>query len=228
MKAREKKRYGPRGLGEIRVLADGSAKVYLQVPMRNAAGEIDSYNTVVYPIAKEDVAAGTKAAEGIYIELSPDETTIRSVRPWEGRFRARFTGLVQKKTGLVSLKPIQTKHVALDDGREWDIPAHVKFFALNEIVSNDKHGGMVFVVGLPFLFERDMYGGVEVAFDYKPHYDELWNYMSALGIEASEFMPGEPVTVAQQFEEAARQGNEFYVTFQNGWTKEVIPLGVGE
>ncbi len=231
MESRQIKRYGPRGQGEIRVLKSGIVKVYLQEPIRDGKGEIVDYSTVVYPLAPEDVSDDIQAIKGVYIELTADETNVRSIHPWSGQFRARFTNVVRRRNGVISTKPIAKRHVGpLDDGREWDIPAHTKFYALNEIVGpkGDKHLGQTFVLGLPFLYERTVHGTVDIAWEYKAHYDELWNYMVATGIEDAEFMPGEPAAVIEQFEESIQgRGTDFTVTYLDGWLKQVTQLDVG-
>ena len=234
--ATQKKDFGPRGLGEIRTYKTGPAKVYIQEPVRDASGKVVEHRTTIFPILSEDSGVEITPIKDVYIELTPDQTAIKSVRPWEAQVKARFAEIVKKKDGKFSIKPKEKKHVDMSkynptDTREWDIPAHSRFTLRLEITEKDKHKGMLAFITLPYLFVRNILGEVDIEYEYKGHYSELFNTLSVLGLnfDSDTLMPGEPGAVLAQIEEILRSRNqEVMLTFQNGWYKEIAELGVGK
>ena len=87
--ATQKKEFGPRGLGEIRTYKTGPAKVYIQEPVRDASGKVVEHRTTIFPILSEDSGVEITPIKDVYIELTPDQTAIKSVRPWEAQVKAQ-------------------------------------------------------------------------------------------------------------------------------------------
>lgn len=219
---RQRKRYGPSGLGEVRLYKDGSAKVFL--------AEDENAEAVPYDILEEDLPDGVEAIKDVYIQLTPDETSIDQIRPWSGTYPSRFIGFIKNRNNVPVLKQKPARHVGpLDDGREWDVPAQSQFYALCEVISDDKHNGMDFMYTLRYMFERDQFGGVEIVWEYKSWYEDLINFLRLSGFDlgTQELMPGEPAAILTQLEEIMQDADTtFNVKFERGWPKELSELAV--
>lgn len=217
---RQKKQYGPRGLAEIRMYKD-KVKVFIDDP---------DGGTDAYELSPDDLDDDVKSIKGVYVELTSDETQIRSIRPWKGSFPVKFIGFVKTREGVTSLKPKAARRPQPVDNPGWVIPAHTAFYAIAEIVSKDKHNGMQVIIPLVYLFERTIDGTMELVYEYKRHYDDLWELISLAGFDSDNdtLIAGEPVVVLDQLEDILLERNKkFVVKIEDGWLRELSEPVIG-
>lgn len=230
---RQRKHYGPRGEGEIRIMKSGEARCYL---------DIDGYREV-FQIAAEDVPSEVGSWEfgpikKVVVELTEDETEIRNIRPANGtfylvfdRFAAREDPERRGKYLPPTIKHKEAQKVTLPDGRSWTNPPHERFFAILRVVGGTQYDGMEFVKPLVYQFEESISepGQMEIVYDRKHWYNELVNFLTIAGFDFDADTLTRSENVLPQLQEVLKDRDVvFQGVVNNGWLDrklENIPEG---
>jgi len=252
---RQRKHYGPRGVGTIRMLPASAGKVQskwkeVRVTITDPkTGYKESYHLDAEDVTKtfgswrlRPTKTG-KTPEQMYIELTPDEDDIRSVRPIEGKYLLKFDRMAARldpKTDemmapTIKHKP-QEKVGPLPNGASWTNPPYDEFYALLKIVASEigkksPYDGIEVVKPVPYMFERNPDDGmVEIVYDRKFWSDQLTNFLIEFGfdMDADNLTPSENVLGEVQ-DILVRRSVPVRGEFQNGWLQRVLepaPVGV--
>lgn len=247
--ARQRKNLGPRGKGSIAILpqtaANKSSDHWREVKV--VIFDKDDYKTV-YHLDPEDITTEfgdwtLKPVKDVYIELTPDEEDIRSVRPWEGRYLLqfeRFAARQDQESGAMLAPTIkhkpQEKVVIRTTGASWVNPPHDEFYAIlkikaSEIGKKSSFDGIEVVKPLVYMFERNPDTGlVEIVWERKFWYDQLENFLTLTGYDwdADNLTPSENVLGELQ-EILASRSKLVRGNFSNGWLDRGLdapPVGV--
>lgn len=203
LSSRQRKKRGPRGLGEIRVMKSGEVRVYL----------VDGEYKETYTFAPEDVEeqyGGWKFGpiKDAFIELTGDEGGIRSVRPYEGEYFFKFLRFAARPDSAPTIKHVPKEHIGpLPNGSEWDNPPHDEFYPVlsvvgekkvvnSRIVADKKFAGTETLLSMVYQFERNPASGLmEVVWERKFWYDALDNFLQVAGYDydADNLTPSENV-----------------------------------
>ena len=235
--ARQRKQYGPRGKGHITVLPAKEANnpdnwKEVKVTIFDSDGYKDVFHlTDVDDINKNFGDWKLQTIKDVYVELTPDEENIRSVRPFEGTFTLSFNHFAARKdqeTGKMAAPTIKHKtaeRVTIKTtGASWTNPPHDEFYAIlkiraSEIGNKTPYDGMETVKPLVYMFERNPDTGmVEIVWDRKFWYDQLSNFLTMAGYDwdADNLSPSENVLGELQ-DILLDRAEIFRGTFTNGW-----------
>ena len=247
LNARQRKIYGPRGKGEVRILPVKSAGKpsewkEIKVTIFDDDGWKEVYSIDPESVTKNFGGWDLQPVKDVFIELTPDEENIRSIRPFEGTYLFefdRFAARQDQETGeslAPTIKHKPSEKVNLPTGASWTNPPHDQFFAIlkvkgSEIGKPTNYDGMEAVKVLVYQFERNPDTGmVEIMWDRKFWYDQLINFLDVVGFDydADTLSPSENVLGELQ-DILQRRNGIFRGTFQNGWLNRELddaPVGI--
>ena len=243
----QRKVYGPRGKGEIRILPvkeAGNPKNWkeIKVTIFDDDGWKEVYSLDPQEVTKTFGTWQLQPVKDVFVELTADEEDIRSVRPFEGTFLLefdRFAARQDMETGeqlAPTIKHKPAERVTLPNGQSWMNPPHDQFFAIlrvagSEIGKPTNYDGMETVKVLVYQFERNKDTGmVEIKWDRKFWYDQLINFLDKTGLDfdADTLTPSENVLGELQ-EILERRLQIFRGTFARGWLNRELddaPVGI--
>ena len=248
--SKQRKKYGPRGRGTISILPAKAVKTpdlwnEVKVTIFGEADDKQVFRLDPETVNKEFGAWTLKPIVGpnTFIELTPDEANIKSVRPLNGTFLFKFVRFAAKqdretKAYLApTIKPFPAERVTIQKtGASWVNPPHDKFYAVLQVAASEigkktEFDGMESVRPLVYMFERNPDTGlVEIIWDRKFWYDELINFLTVVGydFDADSLTPSANVLGELQ-EILLRRNQAFRGTFEGGWLQRDLqdpPTGV--
>ena len=234
--SRQKKQYGPRGRGDITILPvkyrnDPDRWTDVKVRIFDEAGDKMVYHLEPEDVTKEFGEWNLQTIKDVYIELTPDEENLRTVRPYEGTFTMTFSHFAARQdqesgsTLAPTIKHKPAERITIKKtGASWTNPPHDQFFAIlriraSEIGKTTPFDGMEVVKVLVYQFERNPDTGfMEIAWERKFWYDQLQNFLTLTGFDydadsltVSENVLGELQDILQERDEIFRG------TFDGGW-----------
>ena len=234
--ARQKQQYGPRGRGDITILPvksrnDPDKWTDVKVRIFDEAGNKTVYHLDPEEVRKDFGEWSLKTISDVYIELTPDEENLRTVRPFEGTFTMSFSHFAARQdqengsmlAPTIKHKPAERITIK-KSGASWVNPPHDQFFAIlrvraSEIGKPTAFDGMEVVKVLVYQFERNPDTGfMEIAWERKFWYDQLENFLTMAGydydadtLSVSENVLGELQEILQE------RDTIFRGSFEGGW-----------
>lgn len=246
--ARQRKVYGPRGKGQVSILpvANANKNKSEWKDVKVVIFDEDNYKTV-YHLDPEEVTTefgdwNLQPIKDVYIELTPDEENIRSIRPWAGKYILSFDRFAARQNEDGSMMAPTIKHKPAErvtiqsTGASWTNPPHDEFYAIlkvraTEIGKKSSFDGMEVVKPLVYMFERNPDTGlVEIVWDRKFWYDQLANFLTLTGFDwdADNLTPSE--NVLGELQDILQERDEiFRGNFSKGWLDRDLddpPVGV--
>jgi hypothetical protein len=230
-----KKKYGPSGLGEIRVL----------VPSKTV--KVISSDGDLYPISFDNVnenivelIIGKKGASRAYLkrayfQLSQDENSLMGVRPWEDSHFVKFSGFT-RRGGEESEPKFYVKKGGMRPGRgggEYWEDDRLRFTSVLEIVAGPWKGYSL-LYGMDYLFELGDNGLSKIESFRQTWADRLEGFLDLAGFDRTrEDIPYSP-NVLPWLEETLKSRSKeyaFQAHVENGWIKNdggltKLPTGV--
>lgn len=233
---RQKKQYGPRGRGSITVLPikyknQPDKWNDVKVVLIDDASEKTVYHLDPEEVTKEFGEWTLTSITDAYIELTPDEENIRTVRPFEGTFTLSFSHFAARQdqeSGVMLAPTIKHKpaeRVTIQKtGASWTNPPHDQFFAIlkicaSEIGKKTPYDGMEVVKVLVYQFELNPDTGfMEIAWERQFWFKQLENFLTLAGYDydADDLPKSENVLGALQ-DILQERDTIFRGSFENGW-----------
>ena len=177
---RERIRKGPRGKGDIKVLKS-ETRVYSY--SGGAAPDVYHIAPSEEPVVVNGWTVGN--VTGAFVELTEDETEIKSVRPWSGAFYFVFDRFAGRKD-----MPPTIKHIEMsppNQYRDWPIPAHDECYSILKIVGDKAWSGIEVVKPLWYQFAEDpaQPGVMEISYDSKTKWaaKQFLNFLEVAGFD---------------------------------------------
>jgi len=246
--SKQRKQYGPRGRGSISILPVKAANTptdwkEVKITIFDEADGKEIFRLEPEDLTKEFGQWALKPINDVFVELTPEEDNIKSVRPWEItsllRF-VRFASRIDKDTKVAMAPTIKHKpaeRVTIPKtGASWTNPPHDEFYAVlqvaaSEIGKKSEYDGMEAVRPLVYMFERNPDTGlVDIIWDRKFWYDQLINFLTVAGydFDADSLTPSE--NVLGELQAILQKRNQvFRGTFTGGWLQRDLidaPIGV--
>jgi|SRR3990170_2009185 len=218
-----RKRYGPTGLGEIKFLKDGSAKII------SSDGE-----TWTFPPDKIWDSVIRTNKRGICYGISEDETTLQSVRPWEGSHYACFAGFTKRKLQdgteepKIGTQPGQMR-TNKGGGQYWQAE-YQKFTVLIKIVAGD-FKEYILIYPLQYAFEPGPGSVCKIASRSARVLQKLEGFLDAAGFDRrAEDIPYSSNVLAhlEPLLLARAESHPFAVVVEKGWINAInrMPTGI--
>ena len=219
-----KANYGPSGLGSVRF-----NKQYVKVVSEGGDTWTISYENVDPTI----VQTHRKAC---YFQLSPDETVLMAMRPWDGRHVCQFAGFTRRGEEEEA-EPFMRKGGKRErpnpkSGKisKWVEPDRLRFTAVFTIVGGDwEDNGLLY--GIDYLFRRASDGSTILSSNRAGWLERLENFLDLCGFDRdSESIPFSdnvlPYLEALLLERAKK--NPIWVQVENGWPRAIerVPTGL--
>ena len=231
----ERRQYGPKGLGTIQILPVSAAKTpskwkEIKVTLTNQDGVRGVYKDFDPEEVIKEFGAWKLKPMGkgneVFIELSFDETKIKSVKPPDGTYIFELGHFAAKENEDGSRAAPTIKHKALKSVRTkkggiWNIPPHDEFYVLHRLASSEigkktPYNGMEQIQTLWYMFDRNPTTGLmQTVFDIgenstKMFHDELMNFLIYTGydFDADNLTPSE--NVLGELEPLLLGRSEFY------------------
>ncbi len=209
-----------------------SGRATVRVTARSVHVLFDDEGGTAREFAISDAPENIKSGQGLYVSLNSGNNKVYSVRPFEGVFPVRFSKFVRNNDGAINVKRREAKKVTLPpdkdhpNGRSWPEPARLTFTAILPIIVGPE-ADLEYAITLDHLFEKAPDGNFKLV--GAPRFVKtLQGFMERAGYDfAVDNLPyGQ--TILDDVEELLLERDvAFQVKVENGWVKEMLPLGPG-
>jgi len=234
--ARQRKHYGPRGRGSISVLPKAHANnpdkwTDIKVTLIDDAKQKTVYHLDPEEVTREFGQWNLQSISDVYVELTPDEENIRTIRPFDGTFTLSFSHFAarqdQENGSLLAptIKHKPAERVTIKKtGASWTNPPHDQFFAIlkiraSEIGKKTPYDGLETVKVLVYQFELNPDTGfMEIVWDRKFWYDQLENFLTLTGFDYDADTLTRSDNVLAELQNILQDRDTiFRGSFSNGW-----------
>ena len=238
----ERRQYGPRGLGTISILPVSAANTpakWKEIKISiNVNGQRRIYNDFDPETVHKEFGSWKlkpmNRENSVYIELTADETQIKSIKPPDGTYIFRLANFASRENDDGSRMAPTIKHkgmkaVQTRKGGIWNIPPHDEFYVLHSLVSSEigkktPYNGMEQIQTLWYMFERNPETGLtQTVYDVgetstKLFHDELMNFLIYTGydFDVDNLTPSENV-LGELEPLLLGRGNIFRATIEGGY-----------
>lgn len=210
-----RRRKGPRGLAEVRVLKNVTKISFPELKK-------------VVEIPNEDVNVPVVSDDSLMVELSSGENAVYRCHPYSGTHFVRVHSFVriggepEPKTFTVA-----AHHVKAPDGSEWDEPDREKFSVNLEIVGESKYKGMLVPFTLDYLVDRKEDGTVKFV-GPKKRLARLRDFLLMAGYDPANDTILYEENILPALEDLLLSRNTvFLALLENGWVQSVSPAPLG-
>lgn len=221
--------YGPSGLGNVKFNKKKNGQI--------SSVKVVSEDTTVYPISADNIGDGviTDSRNGIYYQLSPDETKLTTIRPWDGIHPVQFGGFTRRGEDQEEAEPYvkrggkRTKTHPSGKTSTYTVQDQLRFTSVLEIVGGDFKGYSA-IYWLQYIFERGNDGVAKAVSRSGIALDKLKEFMSLAGWDTdNEPIPySENVLPYLERELLDRASNNtFITTFEGGWPTNLEEMQTG-
>ena len=171
--------YGPSGLGNVKFNTKKNGQI--------SSIKVIAEDTTVYPIAPDNVGDEVirESRNGVYFQLSADETTLQTIRPYDGAHPVQFGGFTRRGDDeepepYVKRGGKRTKTHPSGKTSSYTVPDQLRFTSVLSIVGGDFDGYSA-IYWLPYVFERGNDGVAKAVSRSGTALDRVRDFLSMTG-----------------------------------------------